>query len=139
MPQPAMALQTQAAAALGLETRHILAAQWLDKDASWLGLLLDSALTVEQLSPAPLPPPNLWQKVAVAAVLYTQAAPILIARSNREARAFGPRFAAATACAADAPELAVRTFGADGVEDTAINAPLNARLHQWLHDDGHLR
>ena len=51
-------------------------------------LLLDSAQTVLQLTPNQLELKNLGQKVGVVAVDFEPPAAPLIARSNREARAF---------------------------------------------------
>lgn len=122
---------TQIAAALGLALPQILAAQWLDNGTVWMGLLLDSPETVLQLTPNHLALATLKIKVGVAA-LYP-AAPPLIARANREARAFGQ----ATAQAAT-PELEVRAFAAAmGVNEDPVTGSLNASLAQWLMAEGY--
>ena len=143
---PSPMLLAKVAAALGLKSHHILAAQVLDNGPVWLSLLLDSVQTVLQLTPDHLDLKNLGQKVGVAAVEYRQVAPILIARSNREARAFGSvgsagavdRGAADTAGDAPAPRVEVRAFAAPvGVNEDPVTGSLNAALAQWLIADGH--
>jgi predicted PhzF superfamily epimerase YddE/YHI9 len=134
---PGPALLAQVAAALGLKANHIIAAQVLDNGPVWLGLLLDSAQTVLQLTPDHLTLKNLGQKVGVAAVEPAQAATTLIARSNREARAFGPRSSAADANSVDATELEVRAFAAPvGINEDPVTGSFNASLAQWLIADG---
>ncbi|MDZ7938716.1 MAG: PhzF family phenazine biosynthesis protein [Rhodoferax sp.] len=129
----------QVAAALGLQARHIVAAQVLDNGPVWLGLMLDSVDTVLQLRPDHLALKNLGSKVGVAHVEYAQTAPSLIARSNREARAFGSRNVASTAAPATADEatLEVRAFAAPmGVSEDPVTGSLNASLAQWLIAEG---
>ncbi|MEN9435377.1 MAG: hypothetical protein RIR09_32, partial [Pseudomonadota bacterium] len=48
---PSPMVLAKVAAALGLKAQHIVAAQMLDNGTGWLGLLLDSAHTVLQLTP----------------------------------------------------------------------------------------
>ena len=127
----------QVAAALGLQARHIVAAQLLDNGPVWLGLLLDSADTVLQLRPDHLALKNLGSNVGVASMKYASPAPALIARSNREARAFGSRSAAVPA-APDDGTLQVRAFAAPlGVAEDPVTGSLNASLAQWLIAEGH--
>ena len=127
----------QVAAALGLQARHLVAAQLLDNGPVWLGLLLDSADTVLQLRPDHLALKNLGANVGVASMEYAPPAPALIARSNREARAFGSRSAAAPA-APDDGTLQVRAFAAPlGVAEDPVTGSLNASLAQWLIAEGH--
>jgi PhzF family phenazine biosynthesis protein len=132
----------QVAAALGLQARHIVAAQLLDNGPVWLGLLLDSADTVLQLRPDHLALKNLGSKVGVASMEYAQPAPTLIARSNREARAFGSRSVADPAASAVAHETAtleVRAFATPmGVAEDPVTGSLNASLAQWLIAEGHV-
>ena len=125
------------AAALGLKAQDVRAAQLLDNGTTWLGLLLDDPHTVLQLKPNQLELKNLGHKVGVAAVYPPQEAPALIARSNREARAFGP---SATASAEDDnPALEVRAFAAPmGIVEDPVTGSLNASLAQWLIADGHM-
>jgi PhzF family phenazine biosynthesis protein len=134
---PSPALLAEVAAALGLEARQIVAAQLLDNGPVWLGLLLDSPQTVLQLTPNHLELKNLGQKVGVASVDAAQPATTLIARSNREARAFGPRSAEPVAASSDAPEVEVRAFAAPaGILEDPVTGSFNASLAQWLIADG---
>ena len=130
---PSPALLARVAAALGLKAPQIIAAQLLDNGPTWLGLLLDSPQTVLQLLPDHVALTNLGQKVGVASVDAAQAAPALIGRSNREARAFGPRSVEpATA------ELEVRAFAAaEGIPEDPVTGSFNASLAQWLIKEGH--
>ncbi|WP_177218960.1 PhzF family phenazine biosynthesis protein [Polaromonas sp. OV174] len=132
---PSPMLLAQVAAALGLKAPQILAAQLLDNGPLWLGLLLDSPETVLQLNPNHQALDKLEAKVGVAAIYPRQEAPPLIARANREARAFGP----ATAAAGVAPDLEVRAFAATiGINEDPVTGSLNASLAQWLIDEGYL-
>jgi PhzF family phenazine biosynthesis protein len=127
----------QVAAALGLQARHIVAAQLLDNGPVWLGLLLDSTDTVLQLQPDHLALKNLGSKVGVASMEYAPPAPTLIARSNREARAFGSR-SANKSTAGEEATLEVRAFAAPmGVAEDPVTGSLNASLAQWLIAEGH--
>jgi predicted PhzF superfamily epimerase YddE/YHI9 len=135
--QPDTTLLAQVAAALGLKANQIMAAQMLDNGPNWLGLLLDSAQTVLQLTPDHLALKNLGQKVGVAAVNSAQTTTLLIARSNREARAFAARATGPAAGAAGAPEVEVRAFAAPvGVNEDPVTGSFNASLAQWLIADG---
>jgi PhzF family phenazine biosynthesis protein len=131
----------QVAAALGLQARHIVAAQLLDNGPVWLGLLLDSTDTVLQLQPDHLALKNLGSKVGVASMEYAPPAPALIARSNREARAFGSQSAAKGTTSPNTREeaaLEVRAFAAPlGVAEDPVTGSLNASLAQWLIAEGH--
>jgi PhzF family phenazine biosynthesis protein len=138
---PSPKLLAQVAAALGLKPAHIIAAQHLDNGPQWLGLLLDSPQTVLQLQPDHAALKDLGQKVGVAGVEPAPAAPTLIARANREARAFGARSAdAAPAKSAGGEEhiaLEVRAFAAPlGINEDPVTGSLNASLAQWLIADG---
>ncbi len=138
---PSPMVLAKVAAALGLKAQHIQAAQMLDNGTGWLGLLLDSAHTVLQLTPDHLALKNLGLKVGVAHVEPAQAASNLIARSNREARAFGGQSASnTTAPSAQAvePSMEVRAFAACvGITEDPVTGSLNACLAQWLIADGH--
>ena len=124
------------AAALGLDPRNILASQLLDNGPQWLGLLLDRAETVLQLEPDHTALRKLGQKVGVAALDGVNAVAGLIARSNREARAFSSDAARADL---SAPDLQVRAFASPvGVNEDPVTGSLNASLAQWLIADGHL-
>lgn len=134
---PSPMVLARVAAALGLKAHDVLAAQLLDNGTTWLGLLLDDPHTVLQLKPNQLELKNLGHKVGVAAIYPAQEAPVLITRSNREARAFGR-----TATAApddDSPALEVRAFAASmGIAEDPVTGSLNASLAQWLIADGHM-
>jgi PhzF family phenazine biosynthesis protein len=104
---PSPALLAQAAAALGLEARRIIAAQLLDNGPVWLGLLLDDAGAVLALAPDHRALAGLGQKVGVAG-LYPSAEP-------------------------EAPRIEVRAFAAPiGIEEDPVTGSLNASLAQWL-------
>jgi len=134
---PSPALLAQVGAALGLKPQQIIAAQMLDNGPVWLGLLLDSHETVLQLSPHHLDLKNLGQIVGVASVEAAQAATTLIARSNREARAFGPRPADSASASWAPTELEVRAFAASaGINEDPVTGSFNASLAQWLIADG---
>lgn len=135
---PSPMVLAQVAAALGLKAQHIIAAQMLNNGPTWLGLLLDSAHTVLQLRPDHLALKNLGLEVGVAHVETAQAAPTLIARSNREARAFGTPSASNAAPTELEPTMEVRAFAASvGINEDPVTGSLNASLAQWLIADGH--
>jgi PhzF family phenazine biosynthesis protein len=130
---PAPALLAQVSQALGLRPAQIVAAQLLDNGPVWLGLWLDSSDTVLALAPDHARLKTLGQKVGVAGVYPAQHATPLIARSNREARAFAGRAEPGPA----APDLEVRAFAAPlGVNEDPVTGSLNASLAQWLIADG---
>ena len=135
--EPDAVLLAQVASALGLKSHQIRAAQMLDNGPVWLGLLLDSRHTVLQLTPDHLALKNLGQKVGVVAVEGAELAAVLIARSNREARAFGARSSGSTNASSDPIEVEVRAFAAPvGVNEDPVTGSLNASLAQWLIVDG---
>ena len=139
---PSPTLLAQVAAALGLKPAHIIAAQHLDNGPQWLGLLLDSPQTVLQIQPDHNALKELGQKVGVACVESAQEAPTLIARGNREARAFSAISANAetidTALDEEHPTLEVRAFAAPlGINEDPVTGSLNASLAQWLIADGY--
>ena len=119
--------------ALGLHATQVRATQKLDNGPVWWGLLLGDVDTVLSLEPDHQALKNLDQKVGVAAIESAQATSNLIARSNREARAFGDR------ALQPLPMLEVRAFAAAmGVNEDPVTGSLNASLAQWLIADGHL-
>ncbi len=136
---PSPALLAQVAGALGIQSQHIIAAQMLDNGPTWLGLLLDSTQTVLQLRPNYLALKGLVPGVGVAARDATPAPTSpLIARSNREARAFGTRTTEPTDGDAQVA-LEVRFFAPDiGVGEDPVTGSFNASLAQWLMADGHV-
>ncbi|WP_192871719.1 PhzF family phenazine biosynthesis protein [Variovorax sp. JS1663] len=131
---PSPSLLAKVAAALGLKAQQIVAAQLLDNGPVWLGLLLTDADTVLALKPDHSMLKELGQKVGVAGIPARDEEPAtaLIARSNREARAFARTNAEDIA-------LEVRAFAAPiGVEEDPVTGSLNASLAQWLIPEGHL-
>jgi len=129
---PSPSLLAKVAAALGLKAQQIVAAQLLDNGPVWLGLLLSDADTVLALKPDHRVLKELGQKVGVAGVPVRdeEPAPALIARSNREARAFARSEAEDIA-------LEVRAFAAPiGVEEDPVTGSLNASVAQWLYSSG---
>jgi PhzF family phenazine biosynthesis protein len=132
---PSPALLAQAAAALGIQAAQVTAAQLLDNGPVWLGLLLDSPETVLQIMPNHQELTRMGVKVGVAGVYPVDAATPLIARANREAKAFvqstpeaGPDLSA---------QLEVRAFAASvGINEDPVTGSLNASLAQWLMLDG---
>lgn len=131
---PSPTLLAKVAAALGLKAAQIVAAQLLDNGPVWLGLLLDEVDTVLSLAPDHRALRELGQKVGVAALTRPPEPVQLIARSNREARAFG-----GGAAVQEAVDLEVRAFAAPvGIEEDPVTGSLNAGLAQWLIADGHL-
>ena len=128
---PSPVVLAQVAAALGIKAAQVTAAQLLDNGPVWLGLLLDSPETVLQITPNHQELAKLGVKVGVAGVYPVDAAAPLIARANREARAF----------AQDKPDiisnLEVRAFAASiGINEDPVTGSLNASLAQWLMADG---
>jgi PhzF family phenazine biosynthesis protein len=133
--EPDPALLAQVTQALGLQSTQILASQLLDNGPLWLALLLDSAERVLQLAPNHQALEKLGTKVGVAALYPLQEGPPLIARANREARAFD--LAVSQSSVGD-PDLEVRAFAASiGVNEDPVTGSLNASLAQWLMADGH--
>jgi PhzF family phenazine biosynthesis protein len=131
---PDAQLVADVAAALGLAPQHILASQLLNNGPLWLGLLLDDEEVLLALEPDHAALNNLGQKVGVTHINQGQVATPLIARSNREARAFGPRGGTVVAPQAQAE---VRAFAAPiGVNEDPVTGSLNASLAQWLIADG---
>jgi PhzF family phenazine biosynthesis protein len=133
---PSPTLLAKVAGALGLKAQQIVAAQVLDNGPVWFGLLLSDADTVLRLVPDHRMLKELDVKAGVAGVPAAEGSPMLIGRSNREARAFGGK-----AAAADGPkiDLEVRAFAAPiGVEEDPVTGSLNASLAEWLIADGHM-
>lgn len=128
---PAPSVLAKVAAALGLPAAQVRQARLLDNGPQWLTLLLDSADTVLALEPDHAQLVNLKQKVGVVGVYTKDEATSLIAKSSREARAFG--------APADAPLIEVRAFAAPiGVPEDPVTGSLNASLAQWLIGAGEL-
>ncbi|VTU36128.1 PhzF family phenazine biosynthesis protein [Variovorax sp. RA8] len=131
---PSPSLLAKVAGALGLRAQQIVAAQLLDNGPVWLGLLLADADTVLALKPDHRALKELGQKVGVAGIPPRDVEPatLLIARSNREARAFAQS-------GSEDIGLEVRAFAAPiGIEEDPVTGSLNASLAQWLIADGYL-
>jgi PhzF family phenazine biosynthesis protein len=130
----------QVAGALGISSQQIIAAQFLDNGAQWLGLLLDSTDTVLQIIPNYITLKSLRLDVGVAGVYDALPAMQLIAKSSREARAFSAQQAAQTASTpaieTEIADIEVRAF-MQSCEDP-VTGSLNASLAQWLIEDGYL-
>jgi len=134
--QPEAALVHQVAAALGLDAGNILASQWLDNGPLWLGLLINSVELLLALEPNHLELKRLGIKVGLAHIDKAQSATNLVAKSNREARAFGARTPVLDDIDSDT-QLQVRAFAAAvGVNEDPVTGSLNASLAQWLIADG---
>lgn len=104
------------AAALGLASARILAAQLLDNGTRWLGLLIDNADSVAQLRPDFTRLKATGHKVGVAALR-----------------------AAAPLQDDDNGDLLVRGFAPHmGIDEDPVTGSLNASLAQWLIADGHM-
>ncbi len=128
---PSPVVLAQVAAALGIKAAQVTAAQLLDNGPVWLGLLLDSPETVLQIMPNHQELAKLGVKVGVAGVYPVDAATPLIARANREAKAFAQDKPDIT------PDLEVRAFAASiGINEDPVTGSLNASLAQWLMADG---
>ena len=127
---PSPTLLAEMANALGISTAQVTAAQLLDNGPVWLGLLLDAPETVLQLLPNHQELAELGVKVGVAGIYASPSSP-LIARANREAKAFTQTVSDTT------PDLEVRAFAACmGVNEDPVTGSLNASLAQWLMADG---
>ena len=136
---PSPMLLAQVAAALGLKPQQMIAAQLLENGPQWLGILLDSVQTVLQVQPDHSALKDLGQKVGLAAVDSAGVAPVLIARSSREARAFAGATASVVQADADQAMLEVRAFAAPiGINEDPVTGSLNASLAQWLIADGYM-
>jgi len=129
---PSPTVLAKVAAALGLKAPQIVAAQLLDNGPVWLALLLSDIDTVLALTPDHRALKELGLQIGVAGLPMPTDEPLLIGRSNREARAFGT-------AAAPVPDLEVRAFAASvGIEEDPVTGSLNASLAQWLIAEGHL-
>jgi len=110
---PSPAVLAQVAAALGLKSSQVVAAQMLDNGTAWLGFLIDDAQALLALSPDHLELKHLGYKVGVAAI-------------RADANAAGPH-------------LEVRGFAAPvGIVEDPVTGSLNASLAQWLIGEGHM-
>lgn len=126
---PSPVVLAQVASALGIKSTQISAAQLLDNGPVWLGLLLDNPDTVLQLAPNHQELAKLNIKVGVAGI-YPAESSRLIAKANREAKAF------AQGESSTAPDLEVRAFAAcNGINEDPVTGSLNASLAQWLIAD----
>jgi PhzF family phenazine biosynthesis protein len=144
MSAPDSAVLADILAALALPAHQVVAAQLLDNGPQWFSLLIDSADALLALDPDHARLKKIGLKVGIAAVNAQYAASNLIARSNREARAFSAASAAPGQVAPDAAAnqnalLEVRAFAASvGVNEDPVTGSLNAALAQWLMASGHV-
>jgi PhzF family phenazine biosynthesis protein len=111
---PTATLLARVARALGLRAEQIIAAQSLDNGTVWLGLLVDSASTVLELTPNFSGLTALGEKVGVVAL--NAAAPTDVDAAALEVRGFAPHM---------------------GINEDPVTGSLNASLAQWLIADGH--
>jgi predicted PhzF superfamily epimerase YddE/YHI9 len=133
------------AAALGLNVRQILAAQHLCNGPRHFGFLVDDASTVLALEPDTAALARLLAQLGIsglglAAVATDEAAPGLIGRSNREARAFGRGGGGhAAQQTLDKPTVQLRFFFSTGAQITEdpVTGSFNASMAQWLIAQGH--
>ena len=132
--------------ALGVKAEQVLASQILINGPEWWCFLLDSAETVQNLNPDHLALKKSGVKVGVAARIDNGPSgnPLLIARSNRESRAFTnaaqrsrlQNDAAAGITELKVPDLEVRAFAAAmGILEDPVTGSLNASLAQWLIEE----
>ena len=141
--------------ALGLHAEQVRASQILNNGPEWCCFLLDSADTLQQLNPDHLALKKSGVKVGVAAVIDQDEAAndsadssavagpsLLIARSNRESRAFhNSSQASAKGTSNRIPptsdfQLEVRAFAAAiGILEDPVTGSLNASLAQWLIEE----
>ena len=127
--------------ALGLPATKILASQHLNNGPSHFGLLLDDQDTVLELTPdfallrAAMTLGGMTG-VGVAALQGDASAPGLIARSNREARAFAGR-AVTTAEATTGIEVRFFFDHGKGIGEDPVTGSFNASLAQWLIAECH--
>ena len=134
---PDPALLAQVMQALGITPAQVIATQNLDNGPVWLSLLLDSVESVLALTPDLRTLEQLKADVGIAALYPAEPAPPLIARANREAKAFGRTMAAP---ASDAPALEVRAFASSmGISEDPVTGSLQAGLAQWLMTEGRLQ
>jgi len=139
---PVNALWQALPQALNIAPEQMRAAQHLNNGPHHFGVLLDSVDTVLAVQPnlaqlQALMAQHGFSGLGVAARHEATAQAPLIARSNREARAFGARTDAAPAEAE--PDLEVRFFfdRGDGVGEDPTTGSFNASLAQWLIAEGH--
>ncbi|MGV8804844.1 MAG: PhzF family phenazine biosynthesis protein [Polaromonas sp.] len=134
---PDATLLAQVMQALGVAPGQVIATQTLDNGPIWLTLLLDSVETVLALTPDMRALEHLKIDVGIAALYPAEPTPPLIARANREAKAFGRTRATP---ASDAPALEVRGFAASmGISEDPVTGSLQAGLAQWLIAEGRLQ
>jgi predicted PhzF superfamily epimerase YddE/YHI9 len=139
---PSDALLQALPGALCIAPEQLLAAQHLNNGPHHFGVLLDSVETVLAVQPdlsqlQILMAEHGFSGLGVAARYAAATTAPLIARSNREARAFGAR--ADSAPAEPEPDLEVRFFfdRGDGVGEDPITGSFNASLAQWLIAERH--
>jgi PhzF family phenazine biosynthesis protein len=142
---PNATLQSAFLQALGLQAHQVLGIQQLSNGPHHVGLIVDSVETVLALAPDLNALASTLRAadatgVGVAA-RYPQAPGVaLIARSNREARAFDAELQHSTSLAheeIEEPQAEVRFFALhDIVSEDPVTGSFNASLAQWMTDEG---
>ena len=141
---PTPELLAALANAMGVGADRFVAAQHQNNGPSHFGVLLHDAQSVLELVPDAMAL-HAWMEAAqvtgvgfaaVAPVEYAQEATILIARMNREARAF---HTSTTQAEAAAPGVEVRFFHRSGgvISEDPVTGSFNASLAQWLIAEGY--
>jgi PhzF family phenazine biosynthesis protein len=148
---PTPELLAALAQAFGISANDFVAAQHQNNGPSHFGVLLKDAQTVLELEPDAMAL-HTWMVdaqvtgvgfAAVAPAEPAQSASNLIARANREARAFqsSPASSAASVAATQAmePGVEVRFFTRSGgvISEDPVTGSFNASLAQWLIAEGH--
>lgn len=132
------------ARALGLQPHQIRDAQHLNNGPQHFGFLVDSIETVLSVQPDASALAQALQDagvtgVGLAALRVAPDSPALIARSNREARAFGSSALRNAPLTDDTqPDLEIRFFAIHAalVEDP-VTGSFNASMAQWLIGEGY--
>ena len=135
---------------LGIDVGNFVVAQHLNNGPSQFGVLLKDVQSVLELR-ADVTALHTWMVdaqvtgVGFAAVNATQNAINLIARANREARAFQSLSGGSTTAIAPAatqvvePHVEVRMFAREGpqISEDPVTGSFNASLAQWLIEEGY--
>lgn len=126
----------QVVRALGIRPHQVVATEFLDNGARWWSVLLDSTDTVLGIEPDYVYLKEIGKFIGVAGVYTALPATQLIAKSSREARAFGTQSLRAARLELPAADIEVRAFVPFG--EDPVTGSLNASLAQWLIEDGYL-
>lgn len=126
----------QVVRALDIQPNQVVAAQFLDNGAQWWSVLLDSTDTVLGIEPDYIYLKEIGKFIGVAGVYTASSAIQLIAKSSREAKAFGA--SAAETADSQLPEADIEVRGFVPFGEDPVTGSLNASLAQWLIEDGYL-